>query len=528
MAYKRVKCSKEQLSLFVEKPYNWREILDLQGVSYDFAGTCIRSDGSAYGHPGTKCHKGVEGSPKEYEKAAKSGTLSGSAQKSAFQITKEAFEAVGGDASGYSEKIIDEWNAGKLEYIEKLRNGEVSEQEIIKAYSTIPKESFRDTEFLIVGMEPGQSENFKEAAKFGKDVTEGQVSLAKELSLARVAEKYNESDVRNAFILTSSTEILSKGKALKSSTFIDIASQQALRVKTGDPEAQLTGEQVLRGWAGGKVASVNMSGVPAFKTQYGNPGQTKVSGDVKKGTAKYEDQMDPNRSVYGYMAGKNGQYPKLTRSYFEKNVNPARGASVADAVVYAAEKGKLQGGYGAPGSGKHYKDFQNTVLRGFHEKGYKVYETEIMLGTGGKNNNKHVVHAVDLGNGKTFVSSDFSLNRPGYGAKVNNNPYKAYQAGRKLVETEKRNPGSAKVWEPKGAKPAKARMPKGSTAKPKATTSAPKPKAAPKKEEPKATTPKRSTTQQQKMDIRRRIQKAKREGRDADVAALESTLRAIK
>ena len=155
------------------------------------------------------------------------------------------------------------------------------------------------------------------------------------------------------------------------------------------------------------------------------------------------------------MAGKDGQYPKLTRSYFEKNVNKARGASVADAVIYAAEKGKLQGGYGAPGGKGEYKKFSDSVLRGFHEKGYKFYETEVMLGTGGKNNNKHVVHAVDLGNGKTFVSSDFSLNRFGYGAKVNNNPYKAYEAGRKMVETEKRNPGSAKVWEPKGSKPAR-------------------------------------------------------------------------
>jgi len=170
--------------------------------------------------------------------------------------------------------------------------------------------------------------------------------------------------------------------------------------------------------------------------------------------------------------------PASLRFTYQKNINKTRAASVADAVIYAAEKGKLQGGYGAPGGKGEYKKFSDNVLRAFHEKGYKVYETEIMLGTGGKANNKHVVHAVDLGKGKTFVSSDFSLNRFGYGAKVNNNPYKAYQAGRKLVETEKRNPGSAKVWEPKGAKPAKAKVPKGSTTKPKA-------QAAPKKEEPK-------------------------------------------
>lgn len=498
----------------MEQPFIWREILDLQGVSYDFK-ACQYPSGDIYGTADSnQCRKGTEISLADYGKQAKSGTLSDSGQQSAFEYAKAALESVGGDASGISAQMIDDFDAAKRDYMDKLSKGEITEQEIIKAYSTIPKESFRDTEFLIVGMEPGLSENYFEADKFGKGATEGQVCVAKELALAQVSQKYDPADMRNAFILTSSTEMLTAKDDMKSVSFIDIAVQQSARVKAGDPNAEVSGTDVRATWGSGKVTSVNMSGVPAFKTQYGNPGQTKVSGDVKKGTAKYEDQMDPNRSAYGYMAGKNGQYPKLTRSYFEKNVNKARGASVADAVIYAAEKGKLQGGYGAPGGKAEYKKFSDTVLRGFHEKGYKVYETEIMLGTGGKNNNKHVVHAVDLGNGKTFVSSDFSLNRFGYGAKVNNNPYKAYETGRKMVETEKRNPGSAKVWEPKGAKPARATVPKGSTTKPKA-------KAAPKEETKKKPV---GMSNWSKGRLERAMQKARDDGDQAKVQQIASIL----
>ena len=45
----------------------YEEAMALAAQVYDF-GTCQRSDGSYYGHGGTKCHKGVEASPADMSK----------------------------------------------------------------------------------------------------------------------------------------------------------------------------------------------------------------------------------------------------------------------------------------------------------------------------------------------------------------------------------------------------------------------------------------------------------------------------
>ena len=504
----------------MEKNFDWKELLDLHEVSYDFGGTCIRDDGSGYGHPGAKCHKGVEGSPEQYEKVSKSGTLSSGASSEAFDIAKEAISAAGANTSYLNKEVAVSYEKYREEFIEKLDTGEVPRQDIIDASVKVPKGYFKDTEFLYIGMEPGLSD----AVNLSDKKPPSQVFLAHELALQKLTKEYDTAEVSATTSALLLKNTLASEKSLPSSTFIDISVQTAARITTGNPNAQVSPDQVKAAWGNKNVAAINMAGVAAFKTQYGNPGMTKVGGT--KENPKMEDKMDPKRSTYGFLAGKDGKYPGLTRSYFEKNHSSERASQVADAVIYAAKNGKLKGGYGAPGGGEKYTKFQNSVLRSFHEKGYKVYETEIMLGTGGKANTRHVVHAVDLGNGKTFVSSNFSLNRFGYGQQVNNNPYRAYQAGRTMVETERRNPGSARVWTP----PKPKTRATGSTAtttptrRSTGTTTAPK-KAAPKKEETKTSAPKRSSEQQQKLDLRRRIQKAKRDGRDADAAALEQAMR---
>ena len=418
----------------MEQPYNWREILDIHEIEYNFSGTCIRTDGSAYGHPGTTCHKGVEGSPEEYKKAAKSGSLSSGSSAEAFELTKQIVSEAGVSTSNLNTDIAVAYDRHYSEYMDKLDKGEVSQEEVVGAFRDIPKDSYKDVEFLVVGMEPGLSDTIS----FGNTATsKGQNSIAAELAYQKLNEEFDHGEVRATYTAKLFESQFQSSGSISSNTFIDISTQLSSRVVTGDANSQVPSDTVKAMYGTAKVMSVNMSGVASFKTQYGNPGTTKVG----KGT---EDKMDPDRSGYGYLAGKNGRYPKLTRSYFEKNVNQERANQVADAVIYAANNGKLKAGYGAPGGPQQYKTYQNTVLRAFHDKGYKVYETEVMLGTGGKTNNKHVVHAVDLGNGKTFVSSDFSLNRFGYGQKVNNNPYKAYETGRQLAETARRNPGSVK------------------------------------------------------------------------------------
>ena len=511
--HKRVKVSKGQLPLFVEQNFDARALL--AGL-YNF-GTCQRPDGSFYGHGGSQCHKGTEATPESMLAATKTGKVSKSASELASSVTAEGLKSLGTTEKElaavttlYDEKVQDQ--------LQRMKDGKVTAAEIDRVMVEHVDFDIAKSEFVFIGMENGMSEG----NVVPNSVSAGQTAMARMLAAQEAVDSGDMSLsqaalVNNAAVMQYEIKYGTSGGA---NTYIGTAADIAS--VAGGNTSKLSKEQANVDFFGGtKVSTIEMSVPSASHVGFGAVDKSGKPTILKNG----DNSMDPGRSVYGALY--NGQAgpagAKYTRNYVQSKFADARSEKVASELKRAAQSDKFRGGMAAPGGGKKYADFQKGVIDTLERGGTPVYTTKVTLTTGGKIDRKtgqpteikskqHTLHVAELSKGKYLVSGDFSLNTPGYGP--NRNQSKAYQEGIKAVQT-----GTATRYKAP-AKTSSSSSPRRSAASTTKSTTTKKANNTP--------TPTRSKKGNEKMELRRKIAKAKREGRDGQAAQMEQTLRGLK
>lgn len=419
----------------MEQRFDWKEILDLQDISLDFT-TCQYPSGDLYGTAdGNQCRKGTEVSGADLLKQTKEGTVS---PETAAALSTVTTEIINGSEYDVSKSLQEEQEALKRDYAERLSKGQVTEAEIENLIIKQMSNEASEAEFVMIGMENGLSEAVNTVSGDVKYDSRGQESLANDLAMVALRDKYGDDPV--ALRVVSVSEKLQNvnnldSTDLKDNTFISSATRLSEQVRTG--ETNLTKSEMLPYYFSGKnIAGINMAALAAAKLEYGNPGPRVEGG-------KY-DPMDPNKSMYGYLgSGRAGSHlSKYTRSYVEQNLRDRRNSYVVDTLINASTNGKMKAGFAAVGR-KEYRNYEDSVLKTFKERGYPVYKTKITVDVGGKPKT-HNVSVIDLGNGKTIVGADFSLNAAGYWSRNNNTPYRVYSEAQKKLKA-----GTMEEWTPR-------------------------------------------------------------------------------
>lgn len=105
----------------MEKPFNYREILELHDIDIQDFGTCQRADGSYYGHGGQKCHQGTEATiPTKIARSSFMKKLSPANQKkvgAAVEATRQKISGI-----GYSSDGIQMWDKAIENQFNELSN----------------------------------------------------------------------------------------------------------------------------------------------------------------------------------------------------------------------------------------------------------------------------------------------------------------------------------------------------------------------------------------------------------------------
>jgi len=485
---------------------------------FDFV-TCQRPDGSFYGNGGAACRKGAESSL-----PSKEGRISGKAKAIVESMAKAQLEGFGNpDKEAIAANItkVDEEISAQ---VQRLQDGSVSKEEIDNVLVKHLDFDIAQSEFVFIGMENGLDTSI--AGENGSE-SAGQLSIARMLASQQLAGR---GELTRAEISAAHTmsEVSLKNKAgeellnrpSKLNSYVGATTHLAVQATGGDSRRLTVAEADGIYFGGLKMSTIEMSVPAAVGTGDGVIGRSGKGSVNSKGI----NSTDPNRSMYGALI--NGQAgPKFTgydRAYVKKQFEQKRAEFVSNELTRAARSPNFKGGFGAPGSGAKYENFKSSVIDSLARSGKPTYTTKVDLSTGsakgGRVTKSHTLHIVELGRGKYLVTGDFSMNTNAYSS--NNNHLKAYQTGIASVIGGK----AAKYTPPSASAPAK----RSAGRPPSASAPAKRSAGRPRKEASSVPAPKRVGASASKIELRRAIQKAKREGRASDALRLEKTLKDIK
>lgn len=454
-------------------------------------GTCQRTDGSFYGHPGATCHKGVEASPLEGAKTY------GPKSKSSFANLQKTLDGLPKDQREQWSSVMSHNLGGggvndppkPMHYTGKNKGKPYTDEELDAQFS----KRANAWDGMIKAGYPG-----------GLKDRVGNITPPPEGMIPRVTM-----DGQKTWLHPETGRVFSNASNLTKQERTDNVWRQN-RVSKEDSARRAADmvqfrEDQRAGKNGGKWPTQTNVGSDGVK-------KTVTDSDVNK-LYNSLSKADQKRLV-GNGLDASGGPGMIMNKYYKENPDLAV-ARAKDVCRRYLEQDGRSGVSGKP-----------VALPGLEPKAGQerssVDHFKPISGAAGQNTGAAIRKSRD-----NF--DNFLITEEGFNSQRGNRKWDLYadkwaKDNRKAgVSPQPAAKAASGGFTSKSAPGSGGSKPERSTSR--ATTT--RKNSSPKKEAPKSTTPTRSKAQQEKMDLRRRIQKAKREGRDGDAAALEKTLSSL-
>ena len=489
--HKRVKLSEGQLELFVEKPFDSRALLS---SIFDFT-TCQRPDGTYYGTGGT-CRKGVESELPTVEASRK---VSGDKQN---ELKKARVSAI---KSGELSASLPE------AYVELLGEGSLTGPQL----TATKAETDREYERLKSQMKSGTLDPKEVEAYKLNHMTSGDIMSA---SMITVGMEYGGNAESLAMFMTM--EAVARSRGLDYIPRDVVVAANLSRTGTGSLESFVS-TGAVRG-----LSSNHYKNQTVFARALGDKtAPLPWQAEYKAGVASMEARALPaeKSSLWPYAKAKWAQ----SSPEINKLVGTREATAVHDKERFARVSSNLLRAVGgnpnlstvviAPGKGN--QAIGDAVVKDLAARGYPVKEFSYTWSK--QYGNIATGRIVDLGKGRFLYDIGGSIDAP----PSINEGVRAFQAAKLQMISEQR----AGTFKSNAF--ALSSTPK-QVSSPSRSTTAPRPTKAKRVTKPTVAstsvkTPVRTQASQRKIDIKRAIQKAKRDGRDTDVLKLEKALRKL-